>query len=344
MLPALALATSPLVISPLAGQSRVVRDAVLLPLPTASSTAIGSAFTGALLAPDRTKDAFTHVILEGWIDIAMLGGKVDTFPRSVKAEGARLRAAGEANGKVVARLRKGTGLMVEQTSGQWIKVRRAAWVKTALLGPALPSGSRPLERGEVRAVPASAGSRAPLAMASDASAGAVAVPDGAMLPGPKGAELRTAPDGRALAQVRAGAVLTPLAREKGWVRVRLEGWVPEKDIVPADSSLRSGLSAADLRADPQGTRGTIVRWEIEVMGLQTADPLRRDLSDGEPYLLARGPAGEEALLYVAVPPSLLAEARTLAPLTKLLITARVRTGRSEPTGVPVLDLQTLSRK
>jgi hypothetical protein len=80
------------------------------------------------------------------------------------------------------------------------------------------------------------------------------------------------------------------------------------------------------------------------MGLQTADPLRKDLTDGEPYILARGPAGEEALLYLAIPPSLLSEARQLAPLTKVLITARVRTGRSEPTGVPVLDLQSIARK
>ena len=137
--------------------------------------------------------------------------------------------------------------------------------------------------------------------------------------------------------------VTPLGRERGWVRVRVEGWVKAEDMVPADSSLRAALSAADLRADPEGTRGRLVRWTVQVIKLQRADPLRKGLALDEPYLLARGPGDENALLYLAVPPSLLELAKSLAPLDEVLVTARVRNGRSEPVGVPILDLQTLVR-
>ena len=79
------------------------------------------------------------------------------------------------------------------------------------------------------------------------------------------------------------------------------------------------------------------------MALQTADPLRRGLAPDEPYLLALGPAKENVTLYIAVPPSLLSQARALTPMSKVLITARVRDGRSPPSGVPILDLLSVTR-
>jgi hypothetical protein len=83
---------------------------------------------------------------------------------------------------------------------------------------------------------------------------------------------------------------------------------------------------------------------VEFLALQSADQLRRDMVPDEPYILARGPGAENALLYLAVPPSLLDAAHALPPLAPLIITARVRVGRSDPTGVPILDLVTLARR
>lgn len=141
----------------------------------------------------------------------------------------------------------------------------------------------------------------------------------------------------------SGIVVTPETRERGWVRVVVQGWVPESHFVPADTSYGATLTAADLRADPQGHRGKIVRWEVQVVGLQTADPLRRDMTENEPFLLAIGPTGENATLYVTVPQALLAEARAISPLTTVTLTARVRTGRSNPTGAPILELVSLTK-
>lgn len=157
------------------------------------------------------------------------------------------------------------------------------------------------------------------------------------------AEVRNAPDGAIVGTVTGPATVIPLARERGWVRVRVEGWVRETALLPVDSSLRTALSAADLRADPAGSKGKLVRWTVEVLAFQRADALRRDMNTGEPYLLARGPAGENAILYLAIPPLLAAEARGIPPLTNIQITARVRNGRSAPTNVPILDLETISQ-
>jgi len=158
------------------------------------------------------------------------------------------------------------------------------------------------------------------------------------------AQLLSAPDGRALATIQSEAPLTVLTRERGWVRVRLEGWVREEELVPADTLLRMSPSAADIRADPDGMRGRLVRWNVEFISLQRADPLRRDMTADEWYILARGPAGENAIVYLVVPAALRSQVEALSPLSRISVTARVRVGRSQPVGVPILDLESLSRR
>ena len=155
--------------------------------------------------------------------------------------------------------------------------------------------------------------------------------------------MRSAPGSGVIAELRGGANVIALAHERGWTRVRIEGWVPDSMLVPSDTAFRAGMSAADMRSDPAAARGKIVMWTVEFLALQTADPLRPGLADGEPYMLARGPGSENALLYLALPPSLVGTARALQPLSKLAVTARVRDGRSEPVGIPILDLQTIRR-
>lgn len=139
--------------------------------------------------------------------------------------------------------------------------------------------------------------------------------------------------------------MTAIARDRGWVRVRMEGWVRE-DSVQVSNGSSGSLSAADLRTDPQGAKGKTVRWDVQILALETADFLHKDLSPDEPYLLARGPGSESTLLYVAVPPAMLASAKTLAaaaPVSATLV-ATVRVGRGEPVGVPVLDAQSIARR
>lgn len=120
--------------------------------------------------------------------------------------------------------------------------------------------------------------------------------------------------------------------------------MPESYFVPADSSFGATLSAADLRADPERHRGKLVRWQVQVVGLQAADPLRRDMRPNEPFLLVIGPAGEDATVYVTVPQEFIERARAIPKMSTVILTARVRTGRSNPTGAPILELVSLTNQ
>ncbi|MBI2796265.1 MAG: hypothetical protein HYX65_06105 [Gemmatimonadetes bacterium] len=342
----LAAATLLAVAAPLRAQSLVAqRDVELRGEPRGG--ALGTLRGGATVRRQEARAGYTRVIVEGFVEGRLLGGRKGKYPLSVKAAAATLRAAPSADAAVTAELPGGVGLALVSRGAAWVKVRRGAWVASAAFSrdnAAAPAG-RPVAVAPPTATPPqSAPAPAPTAaVATAASTVAGPVPEGTLVSG-KPVELRQSPDGGSLATIKPGAALTPLARERGWVRVRVEGWVPESGVVPADTALRTGLSAADLRADPLGTRGRVVRWDVEVISFHTADPLRRDLTADEPYLLARGPARENALLYLALPPSLVAQARALPPLGAIIVTARVRTGRSDPIGVPVLDVMSLSRR
>jgi hypothetical protein len=147
----------------------------------------------------------------------------------------------------------------------------------------------------------------------------------------------------AVGQIAKGAAVDVIGKDHDWVRVRLEGWVREADLAVADSTLRV-LSAADVRANPGAAQGKLVRWDVDAVALQTADALRTGLQPGEQYLLALGPGTEKTLVYIVIPANLIQTARSLPPMAPITVIARIRNGRSEPAGVPVLDLQSLTRR
>jgi hypothetical protein len=150
--------------------------------------------------------------------------------------------------------------------------------------------------------------------------------------------LRAAPDGAPSGTADSAARVRIVARDHGWARVQAEGWVRESELIPVDSSSVSAVSAADLRSDPEHYKGSTVRWVVQAIAVQAADPLRKGLAPDEPYLLARGPGSESSLLYLALPAALVASARALSPLSYIMVLARVRAGRSDPSGVPILDV------
>jgi hypothetical protein len=216
-----------------------------------------------------------------------------------------------------------------------VRVRRVAWIPTGRLR----SEPEPETREQAGSIEtAQAPAPAPVVRAPDPPVGSALTPA-------RATSIRRAPDGDSIGGVRPGAVLVPLARERDWVRVRLEGWVREGELQTVDSTVQTRLSAADVRADPEGTRGVIVRWNVQVLSpIQRADVLRRELAENEPYVIARGPDAESALLYLAIPPSMVDAVSAIAPLTGAVITARIRTGRSSPVGVPILDLISIVRR
>jgi hypothetical protein len=358
--------------APLSAQTALISDATVRSAPGGSVIALLK--EGATVTVGPTRNGAVAVTFTGWIDGSRLGGARDSFPAHLSGNIAmRLRSAPSVKGVILGEVRPNAGLFTEGRQKSWVNVRRSGWVDAKVLpagagakrdapaagrtttppaAKAPPPAKGTTAREKAAAAPpkpvtkATAPPPAPSQSAAPTTEEAPAIellPEGAMRVA-RTAIARNAPNGAVVGQIGGGTYVVPLARSRGWVRVRAEVWVQERDVVPADSSFGSSLSAADLRADPDGTRGKTVRWEVQVLALQYADPLRRDLAVDEPYFLAKGPGTEDQLLYLAIPPSLLAEARSTQALTRLLITARVRTGRSQPVGIPVLDILSFARQ
>jgi hypothetical protein len=285
------------------------------------------------------RGAFSRITLDGYIHRDLIGGRRDSFALSVRApSGARLRESPALDAPTVANLRDGMGLTQVSRRGEWIRVRRVGWIPSARLRTE-PAPETREQAGSVETAQAPAPAPAPApARISD-------LPIGNGLTPTRQTAIRLAPDGDSIGGIRPGALVVPLARDRDWVRVRVEGWVRENELQSGDTTVQTRLSAADLRADPEGTRAVILRWNVQVLSpVQRADPLRRELAENEPYVIARGPDTESALLYLAIPPSMLEAVSAIAPLTNVVITARVRTGRSSPVGIPILDLVSIVRR
>lgn len=329
-----------LVATPLMAQSRLLRDTEIRAVP--DGTVIATVQSGTSWRTGAARAGFTQVTLEGWIDASRVGAKRDTFPASIGGSGTlRLRAEPSLNGRILGVFEAGAGIRVLEKKDNWARVRRDGWVLTSTVAAPAPTkvaATKAPQRPDTKA-PARGS-----AATADESATDEPAPRLGAIRADSATTLSLAPGSSPVAVLAKGAVVDPIARDRGWVRVRLEAWVPEDALVAADSSVVASITAADLRLDPTSHRGRTVRWNVRVVSLQRADGLRPALSADEPYLLAMGPGGESAILYLAVPPSLAEEAKALPSMSEITITARVRNGRSEPTGAPVLDLLSIVKR
>lgn len=346
-----------------AQQGRITADTDVRAAP--GGAVVAQLRTGTTWTTGATRNGFTSVTLTAWVDASRFGAARDSFPVTIRGTvNLRIRETPSLQGRILGSFRGGAGLRVLEERDGWARVRREVWVPTSAIAESAPSrpsnGStttpnRPTNSPSAPAPVPPTNTPTPRPAEptqAPATAPVQTAPTPAVTSPPPLGALRTertvplsqGPNGNRLGELVAGTIVTPQARERGWVKVRVEAWVPESLFVPADTAYGALLTAADLRANPDGHRGRIVRWEVQIIGMQTADPLRRDMTANEPFLLAMGPTGENATLYVTVPQALVAESRTIAPLTTVILTARIRTGRSNPTGAPILELISIVKK
>jgi len=269
------------------------------------------------------------VTLDGWIFKGSLGPtSVSGFDLAVtKAPSENLRAA--PAGDVVAHLVIGFALDKVGEQDRWVHVRRQGWMRRAALQPVAAAPA-----------PRSGGSPPPRPTSTRSDTG-TAVVDPARVQAARSTTVYRAPDGAADGTLASGAPLTILGRTGEWTRVQLEGWVKSADLQSAPAGVLIGVSAAELRAEPDRYVGQTLRWTLQIIALRTADDLRPDIPDGAMYLLARGPVPERSFVYVIVPEANRAAVDALPPLATVQVTARVRTGRSRFVGNPVVDLVSL---
>lgn len=270
---------------------------------------VATVLEGAELRVLSQRDRWVQVELSGWLPAgAVAPERRGGFDWIVTSEGgARLQAAPE--GRPIAELEQGFGFERREERGAWVRIRREGWI----WGPS------------VRV---------------EAAAAAPAGEAGVLTVGPAPVSVHTQPDGDTVGTIAPGGSAQVLGRTGDWYRVRVEGWVYGP--AASDTSVRvadtGDLSPAQLRAEPTRYRGALVRWRVQFVSLQRAESVRTDFEEGEPYILARGPQGDRGLVYLAVPAHLLARAQAIAPLEYVTIVGRVRTGRSDLMGNPVIDL------
>lgn len=297
--------------------------------PSGSATILASVAAGTELNAVGADGRWIEVELEGWIWSRSVGtvSSSDFDLRVTAGSGENLRA--RPNGDILARLSTGTLLDNLGRDGNWYRVRRVAWMWGESLEPI-----------ELALTPA--GSSEPAGETDPPLAEELPEPgelDRGILEGPT--ELTGAPDGEVAGSLSDSLPVKILERADGWVRVQIEGWVPSERVRPAGEVLW-GVSAAELRADPEAFRGKVLRWDIQFISLQTADQLRQDLRPGEQYILARGPYPERGFVYVSVGSDHANRLRDLQPLARVEIVARVRTGKSRFMESPVLELIEMS--
>ncbi|MGI9038875.1 MAG: SH3 domain-containing protein [Gemmatimonadota bacterium] len=291
--------------------------------PQASSAnRLATLLEGAVLTVSERRGRWISGTIDGWV----WGESVETTDRDgfdvivSKPGGENLRRGAGGDSARIAILMRGMLLDRVEARDGWVHVRRTAWVWAASTAETEGNAAIPPAR-----VAVDSGASAPAPLADRLVVGSGSTP------------LLVSPEGDTAAVLESGTDIEVLARQGGWTRVRLEGWVWEPATLAPDSAGVARFSVADLRANPEQFRGRRVEWKVRYVALQRAEPIRTDFYENEPYFLANPPGQSRDLIYVAVPPELLPAVERLSGLQTIDIVARVRTGRSQ-TGVPVLDL------
>ena len=286
---------------------------------------------GAVVTGGTARGDWQQVTLDGWIFATSVGksDRPDFDLLVTRAPNENLRTA--PAGPLLAELAQGFGLKrvaAGADSGRWVHVTRDGWVQQTAITqvPAVIAtrtvDSTSTDTTQARVTPGQAvdSSRAqPVHMTT----------------------LYRAPDGPEAGTIAAETPLRVLTRNGEWTRVQFEGWIKGGELQAAPSGVQVGVTAAELRAEPQRYVGQMLRWRLEFIAVQKADDLRPDIPGGATYLLARGPLPERGFVYVIVPEAKLASVHSLTPLVTLQIIARVKSGRSRYLGNPVVELITL---
>jgi hypothetical protein len=334
-LPACALAVCLVLATPAAAQEEqaLVEPASLHREP--EGTPLVSLPAGVEVETGRRRGAWHQATVEGWIFTASTrrtrqGG----FDLVVTPDGGEnLRAS--PNGDVVGRVREGTLLKRLGQKGAWTHVRRRGWIPRDAI-------AKPAPRVQQQA--ASQGRGAPAKSAAKPAPPSAPAPPA---PEPAAAErvqtsrqitLGAGPEGGTLGTLESGAPAQVVARSGDRVKVLVEGWLPADAVTTSEGGALVGVSAAEVRTQPDKFVGQTVEWRLQVIAVQRADELRGEMSPGQPYLLTRGPLPEPGFVYVTIPADRIADFQALPPLHEVVLRVSIRAARTKFLATPVAEL------
>ena len=280
--------------------------------------------------------------LEGWVSSSLLkADKRNGFDVAVRAENVRLRE--EPSGREIAQLEEGMLLDKLEEKGNWTRVRRMVWADSKALRESRVASRESRVDSQESKVESRARDSVQAYVAPQASptaASGVAESTNERIELLRPAPLLSQPEGVQLAALNSGMTGQVVGRTGDWVRVQVEGWVREEDLKSASGAL-VGVTAAEIRANPERYVGQMLEWRLQYISGAVADELRPEMPPGQPYLLARGPLPETGFVYLMLSREDAARIHALPALTELTVRARVRAARSRFLATPVLQLEAL---
>ena len=282
----------------------------------------------------REQRGWAEVMLDGWVATNLVTAqRRDGFDLAIKGSDVILRET--PGGEEIARLEKGMLLDRVAARGAWTHVRRAVWVPARALSapPAAAANRAPSRPAAYRPMDTTATPAAPL------QAPAAQEPERVEVARP--APMFSAPGAAQIGTMQPGTPARVLSRNGEWLRVQTEVWIRESDVkVAADASLL-GVSAAEVRANPERYVGQVVDWRVQFVSTAVADELRPEMPPGQPYVLVRGPLPEPGFVYMMVRAEELARIRALPALTEMTVRVAIRAARTRFLATPVVELRTL---
>ena len=287
---------------------------------------------GAELAGGEERGDWRSVTLDGWIFAPSVGvtARAGADLAVTRAPEENLRDA--PSGTLIAKLPQGFLLSRVGDDHRWVHVQRIGWMKRAALEPVAAVVSARTAVSDT-----DPGTATPPTPAMSDSVPA----EHARAQSARRTTLYRAPDGPEAGTLGQSTPLRIVSRSGDWTRVQLEGWVKTADLATEGQGVLVGVTAAEVRTDPQRFVGQSLRWTLQYIAIQQADELRPEIPSGGMYLLARGPLPERGFVYVFVPESRQSLVASLTALSIIHVTARVRAGRSHYLGNPVVDLLSL---
>jgi len=266
--------------------------------------------SGAEVAGGEARGDWQAVTLDGWIFAPSVGAsaRAGADLAVTRAPEENLRDA--PSGTLIAKLPQGFLLSKVGDENRWVHVQRAGWMKRAALEPVAAS---------VRTAVPDTGAVAPVAAAAGVPTASDSGPDSVLVQAAHRTTLYRAPDGLEAGLLGQSTSLRVVARSGDWSRVQVEGWVKSADLATGGAGVLAGITAAELRTDPQRYVGQTLRWTLQYIAVQQADELRPEIPAGRAYLLARGPLPERGFVYVVVPDSKRSLVGSLTPLSIIQI-------------------------
>ncbi|MEO8029252.1 MAG: hypothetical protein ABI765_00315 [Gemmatimonadota bacterium] len=278
---------------------------------------LGTLSRGVDLVLGQRQGEWVAITLDGWIFTSSVaptdrdGYDMITTRRPTE----NLRTV--AKGPLLARLQNGVLLKKLETKGGWTHVQRSAWIQARVVG-------------------------------GGGDSTAVAAVDTSVLSGhrvevPRGTRLLQAAEGPLVATLAPGARAKVISRSGDWLHVQIDGWVRDSTIKLNDSNVLTGVSLAELRAEPAKYVGQTVEWRVQFLAVQKADELRPEMPAGATYLLTRGPLPEPGFIYVIVAADKVAQFTALPALQELLLRVVIKAAQTRYLANPVVELVSVEK-